>query len=273
MPSYIGREPIQQLTPSAQIIGSKNFIINGDFRINQREVASRTTNTNDYNYDRWYYDGTYLYQAVEDLSVANGTYVLSWVDSGSDIEAAYVVSDDLSIDIDENAGFTSITNGGQITVSEATEYSKHLWIRFNGTYSNLSRVQLTYGPVAAPFNPRSYAEELALCRRYYYRLTGRLPVGHIYVGGPRINFPLLLPTEMKSTPIAYFSSAGSTLLQAYGTEFASGTMPYTGDPSASLSKESIVITHYLSSTAGGGAGVAVWGSIQEGEFVEIDSEI
>ena len=79
-------------------LSHRNLIINGDFRINQRSATSRTQTSSAYNYDRWYYDGTYLYQGVEDKNVRNGTFTLSWTDTGSDITAQYVVSTDTTAD-------------------------------------------------------------------------------------------------------------------------------------------------------------------------------
>ena len=39
-----------------------NLLINPEFTVNQRGSATPTTTSNAYNYDRWYYDGTYLYR-------------------------------------------------------------------------------------------------------------------------------------------------------------------------------------------------------------------
>jgi hypothetical protein len=147
----------------------RNRIINGNISnpINQRGAASITASTG-YTYDRWYYDGsTYLYQGIEDKNVNNGTYVISWVGAG--INAAWKVSTDTTAGNgpDATTGFTSVSNGGSFTVDEATEYSKHLWIRFDGTLTNLDKVQVEEGTVATPFEHRPIGTELALCQRYY----------------------------------------------------------------------------------------------------------
>jgi hypothetical protein len=147
----------------------RNRIINGNLSnpINQRGAASITASTG-YTYDRWYYDGsTYLYQGIEDKNVNNGTYVISW--EGAGINAAWKVSTDTTAGNgpDATTGFTSVSNGGTFTVNEGTEYSKHLWIRFDGTLANLNKVQVEEGTVATPFEHRPYGTELALCQRYY----------------------------------------------------------------------------------------------------------
>jgi hypothetical protein len=152
----------------------RNRIINGNLSnpINQRGAGSITASTG-YTYDRWYYDGsTYLYQGIEDKNVNNGTYVISWVGAG--INAAWKVSTDTTANNgpDATTGFTSVSNGGTFTVSEGTEYSKHLWIRFDGTLANLDKVMVEEGTVATPFEHRPYGTELALCQRYFEVWSG-----------------------------------------------------------------------------------------------------
>jgi hypothetical protein len=41
----------------------------------------------------------------------------------------------------------------------------------NGDFVEIANLQLELGKVATPFEHRSYGEELALCQRYYYRIT------------------------------------------------------------------------------------------------------
>jgi len=147
----------------------RNRIINGNLSnpVNQRGAASITASTG-YTYDRWYYDGsTYLYQGIEDKNVNNGTYVISW--EGSGINAAWKVSTDTTANNgpDATTGFTSVSNGGTFTVNEGTEYSKHLWIRFDGTLANLNKVQVEEGTVVTPFEHRPISVELSLAQRYF----------------------------------------------------------------------------------------------------------
>ena len=154
---------------SDQPMTFRNKIINGNLSnpIKQRGISTITGATG-YTYDRWYYDGTtYLYQGIEDKNVNNGTYVISW--EGAGINAAWKVSTDTTAGNgpDATTGFTSVSNGGTFTVNEVTEYSKHLWIRFDGTLANLNKVQVEEGTVPTPFEHRPYGIELALCQRYY----------------------------------------------------------------------------------------------------------
>ena len=51
------------------------------------------------------------------------------------------------------------------------DYTSDWWTTNNSTFY-ITGVQLEVGPVATPFEHRSYAETLQLCRRYYQRLPG-----------------------------------------------------------------------------------------------------
>jgi len=189
----------------------RNRIINGNLinPINQRGAGSITASTG-YTYDRWYYDGsTYLYQGIEDKNVNNGTYVISWVGAG--INAAWKVSTDTTANNgpDATTGFTSVSNGGTFTVNEGTEYSKHLWIRFDGTLANLDKVQVEEGTVATPFEHRPIGTELALCQRYAIMFGnntvdstgdgGNLAVGWIDTID-KFSGMIFLPTTMRERP-------------------------------------------------------------------------
>lgn len=176
----------------------RNKIINGNLKstkvINQRGASSITGATG-YTFDRWYYDGsTYLYQGIEDANVENGTYAISWVGSG--INAAWKVSTDSSTNNgpDATTGFTSVSNGGTFSVNEVTEFSKHLWIRFDGTLSNLDIVQVERDAVT-PFEYRSYGFELSLCQRFYEVIP------EIYVGfaNATVNFTQVRHTMTYAT--------------------------------------------------------------------------
>jgi len=199
-----------------QLSGFRNLIINGNFQVNQRGAASITATSSDYNYDRWYYDGTYLYQGVEDKNVFNGTYTLSWQDAGSDITASYVVSTDTTAGDGPDSGltWTTVSNGGNITVNEATEYSKHLWIRFGGTLTNLSKVQLETGSTATPFEHRPYGVELALCQRYYQKYIGYYQRTDATASITYHPSNIVFPVVMRTTP--EFTGENLVTVGSYG---------------------------------------------------------
>ena len=203
---------IETHAPTGGGVGS-NLVVNGLFNVNQRGAASRTATNAAYNFDRWYWQSPYLYQVVENLNVPSGTYTLTF--GGAGVTAAYAISANTTSAI---PGFTSISSGGQITVSNPGNLN--VWLRFGGTVANLTEVQLVRGSTAGEFQHRSYAEELALCQRYFYIVknemaasTPRLRI----VGG---NYDCQLPVTMRETPvvsadqsIAEFAIATETSLQ------------------------------------------------------------
>ena len=210
--NYIGSHPVIGIASSFPSF--RNRIINGNLSnpINQRGAGSITASTG-YTYDRWYYDGsTYLYQAIEDKNVNNGTYVISW--EGSGINAAWKVPTDTTANNgpDATSGFTSVSNGGTFTVNEGTEYSKHLWIRFDGTLANLDKVMVEEGTVATPFEHRPIGTELALCKRYYQKSFALTQTPAQNDSNNHFNFSLaadgasngttsyIFPVEMRAAP-------------------------------------------------------------------------
>ena len=189
----------------------RNLIINGNLSnpINQRGIAPIPGATG-YTYDRWYYDGTtYLYQGIEDKNVNNGTYVISW--EGSGINAAWKVSTDTTANNgpDATTGFTSVSNGGTFTVNEGTEYSKHLWLRFDGTLANLNKVQVEEGTVATPFEHRPYGVELALSQRYYWEISVVVfNFSYATAASQWLTEPLYHPVTMRVKPTVTVSTSG-----------------------------------------------------------------
>lgn len=191
----------------------RNKVINGHLKsskvINQRSASSITGSTG-YTFDRWYYDGsTYLYQGIEDANVQNGTYTISW--EGSGLNAAYKVSTDSSANNgpDATTGFTSISNGGTFTVNEGTEFSKHLWIRYDGTLSNLDKVQVELGTVATMFEHRPISVELSLCQRYFEKIQYSIGAAAGSVSSRGTRFPFRFAVDKRATPSVTISSSAT----------------------------------------------------------------
>lgn len=69
-------------------------------------------------------------------------------------------------------------------------------------YIEMAQVQLELGKVATPFEHRSYGEELALCQRYFYRLTGSNAPYSItgVVGASDHIFTFWHPQPMRTAP-------------------------------------------------------------------------
>ena len=163
-------------TQASAQVGLKNRVIDGGFVLNQRVYVSGTALASGvYAHDRWKAGAsgcTYTFtqgalgvnttititagsltQIIEGCNVAEGgTYVLSWTGTaqGRLNGGTYGASGTVTI-----TGWTPGTN---------------LPIEFNtGTVGS---VQLEKGSTATSFDYRPYGTELALCQRYYYRITG-----------------------------------------------------------------------------------------------------
>ena len=177
---------------------SSNLIINGGFAINQRAVSGTVTLASGaYGHDRWkggasggrytfatsenvttltIAAGKSIIQVVEGLNLKSGTVCLSWTGTAQGKIGAGSYS---------ASGVTGTATGGT-----------NLNIEFNtGT---LSKVQLNYGAVALPFVPRSYADELRLCQRYFVPSVGSLCAG--YVTNDLVMINIQTPVRMRVTP-------------------------------------------------------------------------
>lgn len=161
--------------------GTRNKLINGNFGINQRGyVSGAATTAGQYTLDRWKVTGTggitfstvsnvttvtipsgqALQQVIEGVNLQSGSHVLSWagtaqgrIDGGS-----YGAS---------GAVTATATGGTNMTV----EFGP-------GT---VSLAQLEEGSLASRFEQRLITIELALCQRYYERISGAGGANSIYV--------------------------------------------------------------------------------------------
>lgn len=102
---------------------------------------------------------------------------------------------------------------------------------------SITEMQLELGETATPFEHRSYAEELALCQRYYYKTgpfasgAGLLGSGHMYnttAGYASAQFPVTMrdrPTAVETT-----GTATDYLLNKFGVynNVASSVPTYNG---------------------------------------------
>ena len=200
-------------------IQGRNLLINGNFRTNQRayvSAASLTSGT--YAFDRWKATTasttlTYtvapqgqaltinadksIAQVIERASIPAGTYILSWTGTAT----GRVYNSGGSVPSYGISGLTAVIDG---TADVVVEFSTPA-----GTTATLSLAQLEEGSVATPFEVISLADELALCQRYYFKVTA---TGGVAIC-PGIQFSttsaecyLPLPVSMRTTPTLSLSS-------------------------------------------------------------------
>lgn len=132
-----------QVAEFASNVSNPNLLINGDFKVNQRGNTTYTE-AGKYTVDRWkLLSGTV--DVAENGIVLNGTIIQKLEHSPN---APVVAS--------SNAGSIFYENGA-VTISTTTP-------------TLISFAKLEVGTTATPFSPRTYAEELTLCQRYYQKI-------------------------------------------------------------------------------------------------------
>jgi hypothetical protein len=169
---------ISQSAPGVHGLPNRNAIINGGFTVNQRVyVSADTLATTVYGHDRWKAGsggGDYsftqlagpttitiaanktLIQVVEDKNVYGGSYVLSWTGT---CQARYAINS--ATPAGAYAASPIVISGQTAGTTMSVEFG-------NGASSGtLGLVQLEISSVATPFEQRPFAQELALCMRYY----------------------------------------------------------------------------------------------------------
>ena len=130
------------------------------------------------------------------------------------------------------AAFYGTNKTGSVSLNQWSTFSgstivpdmTSTWYTTNDSTLEITGVQLEVGPVATPFEHRSYADELRDCMRYFQKdISTRSFWASGNVGGRQ--FPVRFQTEMRATPTISFSnvtasgsfSAGAASRQGYNT--------------------------------------------------------
>lgn len=240
-----------------RVIGSNpNLLINGDFRnpINQR---GQTSYNHGYTIDRWT-----LWNTNTNLTINNGYCTLS---GDYDIIAQHLENPPqysnqtvtLSARIRSNGGSSRIVlygdeSGGIINQIVEDTNGKFVTVSFTGKIPNLNTqarltvsiegaggssidiewAKLELGSVATPFIPRHYAEELALCQRYYQIVKNGTahPLAFYYDNnGLRfMDFFIPLATAMRITPTFGLKSGSKTGIKDFDTNSSVIGFNYVG---------------------------------------------
>lgn len=235
-------DPQTQITENTNNISqlsNPNLLINGDFRVNQRGQSSYSNFANKYCVDRWLTRGSNVTVTPMDYGCSvsvrgTGQYypVLEQIieDYASLIGKTVTLSANIksvSANLQTNQYCIRIrcydTNNELITTSES-------WITTAGNYSctftipsntkkvscvlyknaevgcafEIEYMKLEIGSVATPYSPRPYAEELALCQRYYQKFSPNnnyslVALGYVYES-MIIIYGVTLPVVMRTVP-------------------------------------------------------------------------
>ena len=200
----------------AENVVNSNFLINGDFRVNQRGESVYNLTGTKYTVDRWL-----GFSGLEVSVVSNGGVIVENTNSSGGgwfqqkFEENFEVFKDKTITISAKVGGKLYSGTATIPESEPAvqtniidvllEDNNHLrltyltngQIVFNfyvnaGTTLEVEYAKLEFATSATAFEPRPYAEELALCQRYYEKSDNNSIYKFARSNGqfydPRINF-------------------------------------------------------------------------------------
>ena len=134
----------------------------------------------------------------------------------------------------ENAVWSADSITGTITIAPFTSGLMNLWIYFDVSkqFPSIYAVKMEEGRIATPLSPRTYAEELAMCQRYYETNLGNAYPQHLgsAIGTPTTGIlaaGLMWKVKKRAVPaVKIFDTLASTPNTC--TRDNTGTMDYTG---------------------------------------------
>lgn len=173
-----------------------NLLINGDFRVNQRGLPSYTSAG--YTVDRWLkgtglqldllekgvkvtnnsssnysFEQDYLYEEISNLLGKTLTFSVMETNGTLNINT-FTMPNEYPSTAGHLANVVSTSFGSIYIYASGTKVQ--FTIRMTaGSTAELKYAKLEIGSVATAFSPRPYAEELALCQRYYEKIDIRTP--------------------------------------------------------------------------------------------------
>jgi hypothetical protein len=161
-----------------------------------------------------------------------------------------------------SVGWNAGGNGGQMGLTNGVKL-----VETTGATLNLTGVKLEEGAIATEFDHRSYAEELALCQRYYYQIKQYENAGQYTfmigaVGGTNTHFVVTNPQVMRAAPTVSYS--GTVNLIANATSITS--------PATFAAFSGTKYTRLQWARGAHTAGQAAWADIDDGVFT-FSSEI
>ena len=173
------------------VISNPNLLINGDFRVNQRGLSSYTAN-NKYTVDRWM--RTEPQGSGGTVTVNNDNTITLTTNAGNFLTLSQYIEDynkllgkKVALTVSHSNGVVTKITGTLPTswantdtvyaTTEGTAYIMELYysatgsLEFRFTAKSSQTITIKYCKLeigsATQFYPRLYAEELALCQRYY----------------------------------------------------------------------------------------------------------
>ena len=203
-------------------LSNPNLLINGDFQVWQRgtsfDITNNSSHLEQYTADRWwtfYEDKSFTVRKGENggIAVSQPQGMLQSLEKPLEVGETYT----LSAKVDDEIITTTLIGGAPLD-NGLFDYFKWgefdaIQIRGASTEKTIYWVKLEKGSIATPFVPRLYAEELAMCQRYY---QNRVCIGspvyyyatdkHWIVG---VQFDQMrIPPTLKHVSCGYYNSSG-----------------------------------------------------------------
>lgn len=222
----INYEALANLPNLSSMISNPNLLINGDFRnpVNQRKQTTYTPSKNilHYTIDRWG-----IFPSVNDgsghsVTINNG--YITFANTNENMSAYFIQHLEfplsgtytLSVKVKSATKAFSVSYRDNGTVYRAMTLNTGInsvtinctslnFIRFDisGALSvELEWVKLEVGSAATLFSPRPYAEELAICQRYFIRFSTTYPIMMTQRNDEKAfsHVPISLPTSLRDKP-------------------------------------------------------------------------
>lgn len=230
-------------------LSNPNLLINGDFKVNQRGFTSvETTSTNNsgivYTVDRWIFASSLTRQGKLEVNSNGGldfscystAISLQQILESSDTEKLKGRTVTATIKVSAITGNSPLQlwirdkvswgNYGQINISSAGTYSVSgnipsnitgnvvVYISYDNfqgqTTASIDWVKLEVGSQSTDFSPRPYAEELAMCQRYFINIPADLTgySGYTANNGDYAIITVPLPAPMRTMPTITVNNLG-----------------------------------------------------------------
>ena len=214
-------------------IANPNLLINGDFRnpVNQRGILKYEGQTSKgYTIDRWCMAEQDYQRTVEvieggvKVTNPNTTYVgtLQQIFEKPLPVGNYTIT----VKVKEISGGATVSCAGShesirkdlkvgvntLTLEGALINSVRVFLAQSSSVT-IEYIKLEYGKIATPFVPRPYAEELALCQRYYARLSTTYPMLVTQRSNADITTYIFIPTPQSLRAAPTIQYANVKLLQ------------------------------------------------------------
>ena len=184
-----------------------DYLINGDFSINQRGFAGGALSDGSFGFDRWKAVG------AANLSLSGGILTLASGKIRQVIEAPELAGETVVVSLDNPTGAIAVELGSaggtipagsgrqsvRLTLGAGDSGNVPLSLSAVAGSVGFARVKLELAPAASRWRSRRAGEELFLCQRYYRILTFNLSTGS---GSGTQSYSLPITPPMAYTPSA-----------------------------------------------------------------------